>query len=291
MDLRIRSLRRDELEEAWQLHEQGFPCLDVVKREDYLKRRSRPEFDLDQIVVAESDGELVGKIEVYPWLSLQKARRGFIDGFVVIPAYRRQGIGTRLLLEAERRASQKGMVRIDLFVKTSNIDVIALYEKMGYLKLLRVFFLKASTSSLKIPEPPAYISVRPVDLEMDPQNLAGMRSCFWWVEHPTYEALKADIGRSPESFLVLDHGGRAEAYVKFGLNEVVRINALGITPKLSGRLPVIVKAILGGVLLGAAGRRSIYIEVDEQEKELLDTLASLGFEVYGTELHMEKLVP
>ena len=127
---KIRSLRRDELEQAWQLHKQGFPYLDVISREDYLRWCSKPEFDFDQIIVAEVDGKLVGKTEVRPWMGLDKAKRGYVDGFIVDSAYRNRGLGTQLLLEAERRAKKKGITQLELGAKANPFLFSAFFHEL-----------------------------------------------------------------------------------------------------------------------------------------------------------------
>jgi len=102
----IRSLRRDELGKAWTLQKKGFPCLDEISREDYLKFRSNKKFDFDQIIVAEVDDRVIGKIEVYSWKASEKGKTGFVDGFIVDPDYRKLGVGTQLLLEFGKRKNR-----------------------------------------------------------------------------------------------------------------------------------------------------------------------------------------
>ena len=128
--LKIRNLRGDELDEAWNLHRKGFPYLDVISREQYFGYRSGKNLDFDRVIVAVRDDGLVGEIV---WG--MSGRTGFIDSFVVDPRYRRQGIGTRLLREAEKHAKRRGVTRIDLGVKGFSKPAIALCEKLGYRKL------------------------------------------------------------------------------------------------------------------------------------------------------------
>lgn len=290
LDLNIRSLLRDELEEAWQLHEQGFPYLDVVSKEDYLRWRSRPGFDFDQIIIAEVDGRIVGKIEVYPWFGLSAARRGFVDGFVVSSAYRGKGIGAHLLIEAEKRASKKGIKQLELGAKTFAEGAIYLYEKLGYKKLHKVFFLNASTERLQISRLPNDVNVRSADPSRDAQKLFRIKSATWWGQYPTQKLLKADIEGNPEKFLVLECGSEVQAYMKYDLREAVRIFSWGISSENTVQLVLLLRILLSKALAKAMNPRTLYIEVDEGEKKLLGALRSLGFEVYETEFHMRKLI-
>jgi len=288
LDLNIRSLRRDELEKAWQLQEQGFPYLDVVSKEDYLRWRSRPGFDLDQIIIAEVDGSIVGKIEVYPWFGLSTARRGFVDGFIVSSAYRGKGIGTHLLIEAEKRASKKGIKQLELGAETFAEAAIYLYEKLGYKKLHKVFFLKASTERLQISRLPNDVNVRQADPSRDAQKMFRIKSAVWWGQYPTQKLLKADIEGNPERFLVLECGGEVQAYMKYDLREAVRIFSWGISSENTVQPVLLLRILLSKASAKAMNLKTTYIEVDEGEERLLGALRSLGFEVYETEIHMRK---
>ena len=50
----------------------------------------------------------------------------------VAPAARRRGIAESLMLELERHLLPKGVERITLEVRASNVPAIRLYEKLGY---------------------------------------------------------------------------------------------------------------------------------------------------------------
>jgi ribosomal protein S18 acetylase RimI-like enzyme len=53
-------------------------------------------------------------------------------GMGVLPAYRHQGLGTRLLAAAMARARESGLERVELEVYESNAPAIALYRKLGF---------------------------------------------------------------------------------------------------------------------------------------------------------------
>ena len=50
----------------------------------------------------------------------------------VVPAARRRGIAAALMTELEARLAPKGVERITLEVRASNVPAIRLYEKLGY---------------------------------------------------------------------------------------------------------------------------------------------------------------
>ena len=60
-------------------------------------------------------------------------KTGYINGIGVLPAYRRRGIGTRLLLHGLRRLKDKGMTSASLDTEDTNpTRAITLYEKVGF---------------------------------------------------------------------------------------------------------------------------------------------------------------
>ncbi len=287
MTATIRILLRGELERAWQLHKKGFPCLDEITRKDYLQPRSKSEFNLDQIVVAHVDGKLVGKIEVYVWLPLDKGKTSFMDGFVVDPTYRRQGIGTQLLLEAEQRAKKQGATQVELGVKTFCKAAIALYEKLGYKKLHKVFFMKVPIEDFQTAGLPANIHVRFAGSPQDPKEFMKMDQAVWWGK-TTQEELKRDIERNPRSFLVLECDGKSQAFIRYGLRENVDIYHFGFSKNLTMPLSTLLEFLFSEVMAKAMDQRNLYLEVDEYKSNLVNVLLQLGFKKYEIEFHMRK---
>jgi ribosomal protein S18 acetylase RimI-like enzyme len=58
--------------------------------------------------------------------------RGWLYSVAVLPAYRRDGIGSALIQEAENRLLAMGCPKINLQVVAANISVTRFYEKLGY---------------------------------------------------------------------------------------------------------------------------------------------------------------
>jgi len=58
--------------------------------------------------------------------------RGWIYSVAVDPTCQRQGIGSALLHHVEAALIQRGCLKINLQVRTSNTEVIAFYRKLGY---------------------------------------------------------------------------------------------------------------------------------------------------------------
>jgi ribosomal protein S18 acetylase RimI-like enzyme len=58
--------------------------------------------------------------------------RGWIYSVAVAPSHRRQGLGTRLVAQAEQALASRGCVKINLQILASNESVTAFYASLGY---------------------------------------------------------------------------------------------------------------------------------------------------------------
>lgn len=126
-------------------HIEGFhKTLDIVAKERrYLSFLEAPPFEatrafiLDMIeqgypqLVALSGGEVIGWCDVTPKPRPIYARSGVL-GMGLLPQFRRQGIGKRLILQALAAARAFGLQRVELTVRENNINAIALYKKVGF---------------------------------------------------------------------------------------------------------------------------------------------------------------
>jgi len=128
-------------------HIEGFhKALDTVARErEYLSlleafpleetrafvlgmiKNRNPQF------VALADGKVVGWCDISRHMFPSHAHAGKL-GMGIIPAYRGQGVGRRLIETTLRAARDAGMERIELSVHSDNDRAIALYEKVGFVR-------------------------------------------------------------------------------------------------------------------------------------------------------------
>jgi ribosomal protein S18 acetylase RimI-like enzyme len=81
--------------------------------------------------VALSAGEVVGWCDVIPKTRPAHAHCGVL-GMGLMPPYRRQGIGTRLMQGALAASRAFGLHRVELTVREDNTDAIELYKKIGF---------------------------------------------------------------------------------------------------------------------------------------------------------------
>jgi ribosomal protein S18 acetylase RimI-like enzyme len=83
----------------------------------------------DLFLVAEEEGTILGTV-----MAGYEGHRGWINYLAVDPSRRREGLGLRLMGEAERRLADEGCPKINLQVRSSNVAVISFYERLGYRK-------------------------------------------------------------------------------------------------------------------------------------------------------------
>ena len=96
---------------------------------------NHPETDIQRklsvqrelFLVALIDGELVGTA-----MGGYDGHRGWVYYVAVSRRYRRRGIGTALMKRVEEGLLRLGCPKINLQVRTSNQEVVAFYEQLGY---------------------------------------------------------------------------------------------------------------------------------------------------------------
>ncbi len=128
-------------------HIEGFhEALDTVARErNYLSLLEA--FPLDETrafvlgmidkgnpqFVALADGKVIGWCDITRHGFPSHAHAGRL-GMGIVPAYRGQGLGCRLIETTLRAAREAGIERIELSVHSDNNRAIALYEKVGFVR-------------------------------------------------------------------------------------------------------------------------------------------------------------
>jgi ribosomal protein S18 acetylase RimI-like enzyme len=119
-------------------------CLDVVAREKrYLAQIEAVPLERIEAFVRESvasdavqfmavdGGRVVGWADIFPAWAHAVAHCGSL-GMGLLPEYRGQGIGRRLLQACITKAGRKGITRIELEVRADNERAIGLYKALGF---------------------------------------------------------------------------------------------------------------------------------------------------------------
>lgn len=81
----------------------------------------------DLFYVAVVGGTAVGTV-----MGGYDGHRGWIYSVAVNPQYRRQRIATALIRHLERALAERGCLKVNLQVLSSNRDVVAFYEQLGF---------------------------------------------------------------------------------------------------------------------------------------------------------------
>ncbi|MBX5466440.1 MAG: GNAT family N-acetyltransferase [Firmicutes bacterium] len=85
------------------------------------------------LLVARAEGTVVGTLEMVRG-PLPKMRHTATVGMALLPDWRGQRLGERLLRAAERWAAQVGVEKISLSVFATNLPAIRLYRRLGYVE-------------------------------------------------------------------------------------------------------------------------------------------------------------
>ncbi len=104
-------------------------------RECDLLRWSNPKKDIARKMKVNPEWFLVGEIDgkvVATCMVGYEGHRAWINLLGVAPAHQRGGCGKAMLAEAERLMRGVGCAKINLMVRTSNLGVIAFYERLGF---------------------------------------------------------------------------------------------------------------------------------------------------------------
>jgi len=124
-EFRVRPFEPDDQEEVIRLwHDCGL----VVPQNDPVKDIARKlQFQPGLFLVGEREGQIVATA-----MAGYDGHRGWINYLAVSPALQGSGLGRRIMEEAEARLRALGCPKINLQVRTSNTQVIAFYERIGY---------------------------------------------------------------------------------------------------------------------------------------------------------------
>lgn len=90
-----------------------------------IERKLKMQAEL--FLVAELDGRILGSV-----MAGYDGHRGWINYLAVHPDRRRQGIGRRMMEEAERRLRAAGCPKINLQVRSKNVVAMDFYRQIGF---------------------------------------------------------------------------------------------------------------------------------------------------------------
>ena len=96
-----------------------------IDSESMMRRKCAYQKEL--FLVAEKDSELIGTV-----MAGYEGRRGWVNLLAVDPEHQRQGIATALMDAAEQKLVALDCPKINLQIRTSNLQAVEFYKKIGY---------------------------------------------------------------------------------------------------------------------------------------------------------------
>ncbi len=104
-------------------------------RDCAMLRWSDPRKDIARKLKVNGDWFLVGEVGgrvVATCMVGYEGHRGWINLLAIAPRHQRSGFGRQLMAEAERILRGVGCAKINLQVRDTNRQVIAFYERLGF---------------------------------------------------------------------------------------------------------------------------------------------------------------
>jgi ribosomal protein S18 acetylase RimI-like enzyme len=117
----------DDYAAARRLWETAGPGIHVRRSDEPEEIRKKLTRDPDLFLVAEAGGKMVGTV-----IGGFDGRRGLIYHLAVEAGFRKQGVGSLLMEEVERRLKTKGCIKCYLMVADDNDSAMRFYETRGW---------------------------------------------------------------------------------------------------------------------------------------------------------------
>jgi GNAT superfamily N-acetyltransferase len=140
MNLKFREAKREDLPEIVRMLADDFlgatrERFETPLPDAYVKAFAEIDSDKNnELIVAESDGEIVGTLQITftPSISFQGGKRATVESVRVDRKYRGQGIGKDLMLWAINRAREENCFAIQLTTNADRKDAHRFYENLGF---------------------------------------------------------------------------------------------------------------------------------------------------------------
>lgn len=109
--------------------------IDLWKRCGLLVPWNDPQKDIERKMVVDGDLFLVcvdNNTVIGTAMGGYDGHRGWVNYLAVCPSQRRKGLGRTLMEAVEKRIYKKNCPKINIQVRTTNKDVLAFYDSLGY---------------------------------------------------------------------------------------------------------------------------------------------------------------
>jgi ribosomal protein S18 acetylase RimI-like enzyme len=112
-----------------------FALIELWRRCDLTRPWNDPNRDIDRKLARDGELLLVGLVDgelVATVMAGYDGHRGWINYLGVDPSARGEGHGAAMMHAAEARLRDFGCPKINLQIRTSNLDAVRFYESIGY---------------------------------------------------------------------------------------------------------------------------------------------------------------
>lgn len=127
MDVVIRRFRMSDYDRVIELWQQGHLPLKPKGRDSREEIERQIQLSNVIFLVAESAGKVIGTV-----LATHDGRKGWINRLAIDPAFREQGLGQKLIQEAEEELEKDGIMMFAALIEEDNPPSINLFGKLGY---------------------------------------------------------------------------------------------------------------------------------------------------------------
>ncbi|CAN5523296.1 hypothetical protein BH23CHL2_BH23CHL2_07940 [soil metagenome] len=131
MEITIRPGRLSDVPDEADLHADVNWCYD---ERETLAEYHDDAYEPSSVLIAETEGKLVGKLELFIAWKSNHGKFALIRRFVVAPGWRGKGVGQQLLDAAISRAGEEGCSFVELSVDVTNPFAHAFYAREGFVE-------------------------------------------------------------------------------------------------------------------------------------------------------------
>jgi len=109
--------------------------IELWREAGLVKPQNDPDKDIDRKLKVDPSLFLIGEVEgalMATVMAGYEGHRGWVNYLAVKPGLHRDGYGRLLMERVETLLKERGCPKVNLQVRSSNADVIAFYQALGY---------------------------------------------------------------------------------------------------------------------------------------------------------------
>lgn len=238
------------------------------------------DIDLDGSTVACAGGTAVGIV-----LLGVRGSRGWVGSLAVVPAWRRKGIGQRLMVHVQALARTRGLATLDLEVLTRNAPALALYLALGFSIQRELLVWQRPAAQGALPDP--FMKPQPVE-----PAWAVAQSPSWHNTSPCWQRDAASLRQlvaDVQAVAITDDEGVLQAYCLFRGPEVDQLRVLDVGAAPGANVRRVGRELLQGFHLRHLDK-TVTLVNEPVESSWNPVFAALGYYVVERQHEMRWMV-